>query len=80
MIKPYVRSENNSEQVEVEDHGIINLCNLPIRVNEDQPGRFEIDWVSTMVDGEIVYVLSEFGGKSMISFGGRYLGVIREIN
>lgn len=79
MIKPFYKHESSTDKVEVEDFGVIDLRDLPIRVNLEEEGRYEIGWVATNKDGEDVYVLSEYGGRSSFDFGGRQLGVIREI-
>ncbi|WP_158512588.1 hypothetical protein [Rummeliibacillus stabekisii] len=42
-------------------------------------GHYEIGWVLTRIDNEENYFLSEYGGKNSLDFGGRILGVIREI-
>ncbi len=79
MIKPYFKHEHNSTEVEVEDFGIINLSNLPIQVRLEEKGHYELGWVATNKDGKNVYVLSEYGGRSSMDFGGRGIGVIQEI-
>lgn len=79
MIKPYYESMVTSNLVEVEEFGIIDLNVLPIRVHLDKKGVYEICWVATSMDGKKEYVLSECGGVSSFDFGGRNLGVIREI-
>jgi ribosomal protein S6 len=79
MIKPYFKNENNATIVEVEDFGMIRLDKLPIDVRKDEKGHYEIGWVLTYKDGKEEHVLSEYGGKSSFDFGGRNLGVIREI-
>lgn len=79
MIKPYYKSQAASNLVEVEDFGVINLDELPIKVHKDRKGIYEICWVMTDVDGEKDYVLSECGGYSSFDFGGKSLGVTREI-
>lgn len=79
MIKPYYKSQVTSNLVEVEDFGVINLEELPIRVRLDEKGYYEISWASIIVDGGLDYILSECGGVSSLDFGGRSLGVIREI-
>ncbi len=79
MIKPYLKSEHNATVVEVEDFGVIRLDELPIRVREDEEGRYEIGWVCIHKNEKAEYVLSEYGGRSSLDFGGRNLGVIRKI-
>jgi hypothetical protein len=79
MINPYYKHEHNATVVEVEDFGVINLGDLPIKIRLDEKGRYEIGWAHTFKDGIDTYVLSEYGGKSSLDFGGRNLGVIREI-
>jgi len=79
MIKHYYKSMAACNLVEVEDFGIIDLDTLPIRVHKDGKGIFEICWVLTYVNGKKDYILSECGGVSSFDFGGRSLGVIREI-
>lgn len=79
MIKPYYKHEHESTVVEVENFGVIDLNELPIRIYQDREGNYEIGWVMTMKDGKRTYILSEYGGKSTLDFGGRELGVIREI-
>ena len=74
MRKPYFKNEHTSI-VDVEEFGIIKLDSLPIRVNKD----CEIGWVLTIDNGKEELVLCEYGGQG-IGFGGRELGVIREIN
>lgn len=80
MIKPYFKHENNAKFVDVEDFGVIDLEQLPIRVREERQGKFEIAWATTIIDGKQVSVLSEVGGRGMMDFGGRELGVIRELD
>lgn len=78
MIKPFIKEHHNAQIVEVEDFGIINLNDLPIRVYEDKQGLYQIDWVSFRTDdGKMEHVLSEVGGRNAMSFGGRDLGVIK---
>lgn len=77
MIKPYFKQESNVKLVEVEDFGIIDLTKLPIEVRTEDKGYYQIGWVN--VSGEDVYVLSEYGGRSSMDFGGRELGVIKEV-
>lgn len=79
MIKPYFKHEHTAIEVEVEDFGVIKLSNLPIEVRLEEKGKFEIGWVMTHKDGKDAYILSEYGGRSAMSFGGRSLGVLREI-
>lgn len=79
MIKPYYKSQAASNLVEVEDFGVINLDELPIRVHKDRKGIYEICWAMTYVEGKKEYELSECGGVSSFDFGGRSLGVIKEI-
>ncbi|WP_102271346.1 hypothetical protein [Cytobacillus massiliigabonensis] len=79
MIKPYLKNEHNATIVEVEDFGVIRLDSLPIEVRKDEKGHYEIGWALTHKDGEEIHVLSEYGGKSPLDFGGRYLGVIQEV-
>jgi len=77
MIKPFIAQQHDAEIVEVEDFGIINLKELPIRIHEERQGRFEITWANQMTDdGKTVRVLSEVGGYNQMDFGGRSLGVI----
>lgn len=78
MIKPYFKENNSHDFVEVEDHGIINLSELPILANKDR--CIEIGW--TLIgngDNKGKHVLSEYGGTSPMSFGGRNLGVTRVV-
>ncbi|WEG18610.1 hypothetical protein PQ478_09010 [Alkalihalophilus pseudofirmus] len=79
MIKPYFKHSSNFSLVEVEDHGVINLTELPIKVREGEEGHYELGWVSTSIEGESTYILSEYGGKSSLTFGGRNIGVLREL-
>lgn len=79
MINHYYKSMVACNLVEVEDFGIIDLDTLPIRVHENKKGIYEICWVATYVNGKKDYILSECGGVSSFDFGGRSLGVIREI-
>jgi hypothetical protein len=79
MIKPYYKHKHNATVVEVEDFGIINLEELPIRIRLEEKGRYEIGWAHTYENGMDIYVLSEYGGRSSFDFGGRELGVKREI-
>lgn len=78
MIKPYYKHEHNAKYVEVEDFGVIDLEQLPIQVREEREGRFEIVWATNVADG--TQVLSEVGGRGMMDYGGRELGVIRELD
>lgn len=80
MIKPYYKEEHEFNIVEVEDYGVISLEDLPIRVNKEQRGLYQIDWVTTRIDGKDVKVLSEHGGSTGINYGGRSLGVIRQLS
>lgn len=77
MIKPYYQDEHASTIVEVEDHGIIDLSKLPIRLQRE--GRYEIGWVTSYINGKSRQELSEYGGYSSFDFGGRPLGVLKEI-
>ena len=52
MIKPYYKSQAASNLVEVEDFGVINLDELPIRVHKDRKGIYEICWAMTYVEGK----------------------------
>ncbi|MET3658471.1 hypothetical protein [Sporosarcina psychrophila] len=79
MIKPYFKNKHDATVVEVEDFGVIRLDNLPVRVREDRKGKYEIGWVLTHKEGKEEHVLSEYGGRSSFDFGGRNLGVVREI-
>lgn len=79
MIKPYIKSDSNAKIVEVEDFGVIDLSKLPIRVREDERGIYEILWVSPLFGDVEKYTLSECGGTCGLDYGGRDLGVIREI-
>lgn len=79
MIKPYFKHEHNATAIEVEGFGVISLDALPTVVRKNEKGKYEIGWCLTHVDGKEVYVLSEYGGMSSFDFGGRQLGVIREI-
>lgn len=77
MIKPYYKEDHeNVSLVEVEDYGIINLNDLPIQVDLNKEGFYEIIWAKWSNEG---HVLSHVGGKNMMSFGGCCLGVIKEI-
>lgn len=80
MIKHFYKSMVTSNLVEVEDFGIIDLDELPIRGHEDRKGKYEICWVLANVDGKNDHVLSECGGSSAFDFGGRNLGVIKVID
>lgn len=75
MTKPYFKHKSFCKKVEVEKHGIINLADLPIRVYPEKKGYYEIGWVESS-EG---YVLSEYGGSNLMSFGGMELDVLREI-
>lgn len=80
MIKPYYKTEDTPTYLEVEDHGIINVNELPIRVYPEKKGYYCIDFAQGHhEDGESYYILSEMGGANAMSFGGMHLGVIREI-
>ncbi|KGI85380.1 hypothetical protein JY98_03715 [Exiguobacterium mexicanum] len=79
MIKPYIKSEHTATVVEVEEHGIINLNYLPLKVRVDEEGEFEIGWVGGNIDGKEDYVLSEVGGRNRFDYSGRHLGVLREV-
>lgn len=80
MIKPYVKHLHTATIVEVEDFGVIDLRELPIRVYEDQPGRYEILFMHYHHgDGTESYILTEVGGSNMMNYGGRHLGVLRII-
>lgn len=78
MFKPYYKDEHIAKIVEVEGHGVIDLTKLPIRLEKE--GKYEIGWANTIKDnGERTQVLSEYGGRSMMDFGGMNLGVLKEI-
>lgn len=79
MIKPYYKEKHDAKTVEVEDFGIIDLADIPIRVRKDQKGIHHIDWVSRNVDGKNMKFLAEHGGSTGIDYGGRELGVIRKL-
>ncbi|WP_310876958.1 hypothetical protein [Priestia megaterium] len=79
MIKPYLKSKHTASIVEVEDFGITNLNELPIRVRTEEKGVYEIVWALTRIDGKDDYILSECGGRTRFDYGGRNLGVIREV-
>jgi phosphopantothenate synthetase len=80
MIKPYYKHNSEVDIVEVEEFGIIDLRNLPVRVRLEEEGLYEIDWVLTVnKNGDETHVLSEHGGTCSFNFGGRNLGVIREM-
>lgn len=79
MIERFYKSMVMSNLVEVEDFGVINLDELPIRVHEDRKGIYEICWALTNVDGKEDHVLSECGGVSAFDYGGRSLSVIKVI-
>jgi hypothetical protein len=79
MIKPYIKSEHSANVIEIEDFGVINLNELPIRVRKEEKGHYEIGWVLSHNGSKQEYILSEYGGRGMMDFGGRELGVIKEI-
>lgn len=79
MIKPYYKHEHKAKIVEVEDFGVINLNELPIKIHKDKVGLYEIGWAIRDINGEKYYELSETGGVSLFDFGGRALGIIKEI-
>lgn len=76
MIKPYYKDEHSAKIVEVEYHGIIDLTKLPILL--DREGLYRIGWSISLENGKQRKVLSEYGGRSMMDFGGMELGVIKE--
>lgn len=80
MIKPYYKRSSNAEIVEVEDFGVANLKDLPIKVKQGERGSYKLGWTLTFLEeGGEEYVLSEYGGITPMDFGGREIGVIREI-
>lgn len=79
MIKPYYKHLHTAKYVEVEEYGVINLDELPITVDQEQPGLYQIEFLNSTIDGKLVKMLCEHGGSNGINYGGRTLGVVREI-
>jgi hypothetical protein len=79
MIKPYYKDEHIAKFVEVEGHGVIDLTKLPVRIRLDREGIYEIGWSISLENGKQRKVLSEYGGRNQMDFGGMNLGVLKEI-